>query len=180
MTWPSALHNKSLVLIGYRGVGKTSVGRRVADRLAVEFVDSDEWVQRSGGMTIAAIFAAQGEPRFRELEAAAVSDALATAGRLISIGGGAVLRSETRVLLRARAFCIWLTAPADEIARRLAADPESGATRPALTTLSPAAEHDRLLAERAPLYRAVADATVETAGRTIDAVCDEVISRIGG
>lgn len=156
------------------------MGQRLAARLAVEFFDTDELVQRGAGRTISAIFGEFGEARFRELEAAALAGALSQPGRVVSAGGGAMLRVESRDLLRARGVCVWLTAPIDELSRRLAHDASSPANRPPLTDLAPAAEIARLLEERTPIYAAVADATVETAGRTIDAVCDEVLAAISG
>lgn len=180
MTVREVLRTRSLVLIGIRGVGKSSVGRRLAGRLGIEFIDTDELVQRSAGKTISAIFGEEGEARFREFEAAAVASALSQPGRVVGVGGGAVLRAESRDLLRERAFCLWLTAPVDELSRRLAHDVRSPLNRPPLTDLAPAAEIARLLEERTPLYAAVADATVETAGRTIDAVCDDILAAIGG
>ncbi len=180
MTHSPAGRPRLLALIGLRGVGKSAVGVRLAARLGLEFVDTDDLVQRRAGKSIAAIFADEGEARFRELEAAAVADAVSRPGRIVSVGGGAILRAESRQLLRARAICIQLTAPVDELARRLAHDAQSSATRPALTDLPPEAEIARLFEQRAPLYAEIAHATVETAGRTIDAVCDEVLAAISG
>lgn len=178
MTGPPVLRARPLVLIGSRGVGKTAVGARLAARLAVAFIDTDAVIQAAAGQSIAAIFSERGEPLFREIEAAAVAEAIARPNRIVSVGGGAVLRQETRRLLRLRAFCVWLTADSVELARRLSADPQSAATRPALTGHAPEIEIAQLAEQRAPLYAEVADATVETTGLTIDAVCDEVLAAI--
>lgn len=163
---------RGLALIGARGTGKTSVGRIVADRLGLPFADADRELERRAGRTIAAIFAEQGEPAFRDLEEAILGALTAQAGLVLATGGGAVLREANRRLLRRFGWVVWLTAEPDILAGRLRSDPGS---RPALTAAGTLAEVAAVLAARTPLYREVADAIVETAGRTPAEVADAVL-----
>jgi len=168
----------NLVLIGYRGCGKTTVGRIVAQRLAWTFVDTDELIEHAAGRNIARIFAENGEPAFRELEAVAVQQAIRGTRHVVSVGGGAVLREENRLHIGAGGFCVWLTAPAEELHRRLVADPRSSAQRPALTAQPGLDEIKNLLAKRTPLYEAVAHRIVDTTGRALDDVVNDVLDSI--
>ena len=142
-----------VVLIGLRGSGKTTVGRRLAAALGWPFVDADEEVTRRTGRTVAAIFAADGEPAFRDLEAAVVRDLAGRPGHVLAVGGGAVLRADTRAALAGHAV-VYLRADPDTLHRRTAADPATAATRPSLTPLSGLDEARALHAVRDPIYRA--------------------------
>lgn len=146
-----------VVLLGYRGSGKTSAGRLLADRLWSSFVDTDEMIVRSAGRSIRELFETVGERGFRELEAAALREALSSKHEVVAIGGGAVLREENRALLLAdRRKRVYLRCDPAELLRRIQADPKTVADRPALTSLGGGIEEvTRLLGEREPLYRAV-------------------------
>src|SRR5579862_4773618 len=121
----------SIVLIGYRGSGKTTIGRRLADRLWWKFVDTDEMVVKQAGKTIKEIFEAEGEERFRALESAAIGDALKLDEHVIALGGGAVMREENRAALAAGGHkIIYLKADAEALHQRIHSDPETAATRP--------------------------------------------------
>lgn len=173
---------RRLVLVGYRGAGKTTVSRVVAARLQADFVDLDERIEATAGMTVREIFEQSGEAAFREMESAALQSVLAdetrTTRSVLSVGGGAVLRAENRRLLREHCVCVWLEAPVDELTRRLERDGRSATLRPALTNLDPADEARRLLEQRAPLYAEVAQARVQTLGRTVEQVANEVLALI--
>ena len=151
----------SLVLVGARGSGKTSVGKRVAKELGLPFFDTDRLVTDTDGRTIPEIFSADGEERFRELEVAALVAALASGPAVVATGGGIVLRPENRARLCGAGLVVWLTAPAGVLHARIAGDEN----RPALTALGPLEEITELLARREPLYREVADSICDT-GRT--------------
>lgn len=168
----------NLILIGYRGSGKSSVGRRVASELGWAFIDTDDLIEATAGKTIAEIFETQGEPAFRETEARAVEQAVAGRRRVVSVGGGAVLSEQNRTRLRAAGICIWLTAPPEELYRRLQGDPDGSARRPALTDAGGLEEVRRVLAFRRPLYEAVADRVVDTAGKTAAAAAREVLALV--
>lgn len=162
-----------LALVGYRGTGKSTVGRLLADRLDRPFVDADREIEARAGRTIRAIFAEQGEPAFRDLEELVLAELADLPGAILAAGGGAVLRASNREALRRVGFVVRLLADPDAIARRIEADPSE---RPALTILGTLGEIRRVLIEREPLYREAADAEVDTDGRSPEQVADAVIS----
>jgi shikimate kinase len=171
-----AMSGPHLVLIGLMGAGKTTVGRRAAARLSRDFVDTDDIVVAHAGTSIAEIFRAGGEPRFRALERVAVADACASPAPLvIACGGGAVLDPENRRVLRAAGVVVWLRAPAALLAARVG----DGAARPLL-------EHDaagtlaRLEQLREPAYEAAAHTVVDVDGLDVDAVTDAVLEAYEG
>ena len=142
------------VLVGLSGTGKTSVGRRIAALLNRPFIDTDEEIEERTGRTVRGIFAADGEPAFRELEAKVMADLLAAAEPcVIAAGGGAVVTGSTRKLLQQPdVFVVWLTATPEFLASRTA----KKAHRPLLDGDPVAALH-RLADERAAWYEEVAD-----------------------
>jgi shikimate kinase len=175
-----------IYLIGYRGTGKTSVARELAARLGYDWVDSDDVVEREAGKTIAEIFAAEGEDGFREREVRAV-DALSrpstssgSAQRpvVVALGGGAVLREESRQAICGAGPVVWLTATADTILERLAADPVTARRRPGLTSVGGRAEIEKLLVVRTPLYRQCATLVVDTEGKTPAEVADQIVANL--
>ena len=171
---------ENLILIGYRGCGKSTVGRLVARRLGWRFIDTDELIEKASGRSIASIFTADGEPAFRELERWAIEQAVEGSRRVIAVGGGAVLSEANRHRLGAAGLCIWLTAPPEELHSRLQSDPRSPSQRPPLTDLGGLEEVRRLLAARAPLYRAVADRIIDTAGLSVEELVQEVSAVVPG
>lgn len=174
-----SLREAVISLIGYRGSGKTCVGRRLAERLGWEFVDTDEVIQQQVGRTIREIFEADGERAFRKLEAGVLEQVLAGRERVISAGGGAVLARRNRRALRGAGPCIWLTAPAEELARRIEADERSATQRPSLTGQAGLAEIEMMLQTRLPVYEATADHVVSTADRSPDQVVETILNRLG-
>lgn len=164
---------RPVFLIGYRGVGKSTVGERLAARLGWRALDADVELERRAGRSIADIFAAEGEPHFRDLEAALLAELAATTDTVVSLGGGAVLREENRRALAAGRV-VWLTAPAEVLAERLAADPTTAARRPNLTAQGGLAEIRTLLAAREPLYRACAEFTLDAAAHSPDELAERI------
>ena len=161
-----------LILLGPRGSGKTTLGRLVAARWGVPLVDLDAEIMRTAGRSIAAIFADGGEAVFRDLESAALADALAR-DAVVATGGGVVVREANRRRLAASAAPrVFLYADPHVLWRRIAADPATAATRPALTAHAGEHEVRHLLGIRLPLYRAVATREVDV-GR---ATCDELLA----
>ena len=161
---------RHLVLIGMMGVGKSSVGRRIALRLGRQFLDTDRLVEDEAGCTVAEIFAAEGEPAFRALENAAVRRALESHPyAVIAFGGGAVLEPANRGLARELALVVWLQAPARELARRVSASMRrsGGTARPLLNRgRSPEQVLEDLARQREEAYRATAHVLVDTSGRS--------------
>lgn len=160
------------VLIGAPGAGKSTVGRRVATRLALPFTDSDREIEERAGMSVADIFVTQGEEAFRDLEAATVAELLGSSDGIVSLGGGAVLRPETRTALAGHRV-VWLRvgvpAAASRVGMNTARPLLLGNVRGTLTAL---------LAERNPVYAKVATDTVDTDGRSVGAVVDSVVEAL--
>lgn len=166
-------------LIGFRGCGKTSVARRLAALLNCECVDTDAVIEEASQRNVRDVFELEGEAGFRKLESTALAAALyvtpATTPdrrfvRVVSVGGGAVLLEENRARLRAAAICVWLTAAPATIIARLQADPRTSSLRPALTDMPLDEEVRTLLAQREPLYAALAAITIDTTKVTLDDV----------
>jgi shikimate kinase len=162
-----------VVLVGVPGSGKTTVGRRLAERLGVGFRDSDADVELVAGKPISDIFVDDGESAFRELERAAVAAALDEHDGVLALGGGAVLDAGTRRRL-ARHHVVFLDVGLTDAAARTGMNRD----RP-LLLLNPRAELKRMLDERRSLYLSVATSTVDTAGRASDDVVEAVLAVVG-
>ncbi len=163
------------VLVGLPGVGKSSVGARLASRLSLPFADSDELVVQATGRSVAAIFAAEGEVGFREREAAVVLEALSGFGGVLALGGGAVTTERVRqALAEAAVPVVLLTAAEPDLLRRLARGRHS---RPVLAG-DLATRLATLAVERAELYRQVCTFSVDTGGRSVAAAAELVLREL--
>lgn len=161
----------NLVLIGYRGTGKSVVARLLGKRLGLRVIGLDEEIMRRAGQSIPELVAQQGWDHFRDLESEVVRDTAAQDGLIIDCGGGVIERPANITVLRAHGHLIWLTASVATIVGRI----QSSAGRPALTVgRSFTEEVAEVLAQRIPKYAAAADLTVETDGRTPEAVADAI------
>lgn len=160
------------VLIGAPGAGKSTVGRKVATALGLAFTDTDALVEERAGMTVAELFVAEGEPAFRQREEDAVASALEGDG-VVSLGGGAIMSPVTRERLRGHRV-IWLQVGLSDAATRVGLN----TARPLLLG-NVRQTMGRLLEERTPLYAEVATVTIDTAGRPIRAVLDDVLEAVG-
>jgi shikimate kinase len=161
-----------LVLIGPPGAGKSTIGRLVAKRLGVLFSDTDEMVEASAGRSVSDIFVVDGEPTFRELERAAVVEALQRPG-VVALGGGAVMDPRTEADLAGHAV-VFLDVRIADAAGRVG----FGASRP-LLSVNPRAQWTSLMTERRPVYTRVARVRVDTAGREPGDIADEVLTHVG-
>ena len=167
-----------VVLVGFMGSGKSSVGRELSRRFSAPFVDVDERIESASGSPIRDLFAREGEPAFREREKAALRDALSVKGCVIATGGGAFSDVENRLLLRSYAPVVYLEATVETLLERLAGD----LGRPLLRGEDREEVVRELLSRRVPGYR-TADVTVRTDGRTVEEVAGQVadwIDRTGG
>lgn len=171
----------SLLLIGYRGSGKTTLGRALARRLGWPFVDLDQRIVERAGLSIRRIFEQHGEPHFRQLETAALVEALRLKDHVLSLGGGAVLAEvNQRAIADAGYPVIYLRADADELHRRITADPTTAEQRPGLTHLGGSVDEIRhLLQIREPIYRQVMTMELDVQGMPIERLVDDVLSRLG-
>ncbi|HJQ80123.1 MAG TPA: shikimate kinase [Lacipirellulaceae bacterium] len=167
-----------IFLIGYRGTGKSTVARHLAERLGYDSVDADAEIERRAGKSIAAIFADNGEAAFRDLESQLVAELSGLRRSVIALGGGAVLRESNRIAIRDAGPVVWLTAPVDVIVARLAADPATAGRRPNLTKTGGRDEIETLLTERTPIYGQCATLVVNTDGKTCAQVADEIAANL--
>ncbi|TLM98589.1 shikimate kinase [bacterium] len=168
----------NLVLTGFMGTGKTTVGKRVARELGMKFVDTDKEIEKITGLTVSEIFSGYGEVRFRSEELAAVRRLAQGDNQVIATGGGVVLNRENMTLLRANGVVVCLMATPEVIYERV----RRKRNRPLLATADPEATINKLLQERDSYYRA-ADGVVDTSGKSPEKVRDEIIaifkSRLG-
>ena len=166
---------KNLVLIGFMGAGKTSVGKELAELLGCALYDTDQETERRAGMAISDIFRLQGEENFRKMETDTLRDLLEQAGQnggytVISAGGGLALREENQRLLREHAVCIYLKTSPEQVLLRLQGD----TTRPLLQGGNVREKVEELLAARGPVYEKAADITADTDGRTPGEIAREI------
>jgi shikimate kinase len=169
----AALGARCIVLIGMMGAGKSTIGRRMAARLKLPFVDADTEIEAAAGMSIPDIFEAHGEPHFRDGEARVIARLLDSGPAVVATGGGAFMREETRNRIRDKAVSIWLKADAEVIMRRV----RRRADRPLLHTADPEGTVDRLLGEREPVYRG-ADIMVLSRDVPHEKIVDECIEAL--
>lgn len=161
-----------VLLVGFMGAGKSTVGRLVAHKTGMPFVDLDSSIEAADGRTIARIFAEDGEVGFRRQESAALSGLAEIPDSVIACGGGVVTSDENRKLLGSLGKVIYLRVTVDEMLARVGDDPR----RPLLSGGGGVIAATSLLGAREALYAAVSDLVVDTVGRTPDAVADEIVA----
>jgi len=169
----AALGRRSIVLVGMMGAGKSTIGRRLAGRLRLPFLDADIEIEAAASMSIPEIFETRGEPYFRDGEARVIARLLDSGPAVLATGGGAFMREETRTRIRDKAVSIWLKADVDIIMKRV----KRRADRPLLQTEDPAATVSRLLEQREPVYRS-ADLTIWSRDVPHERIVDECIEAL--
>jgi shikimate kinase len=161
-------------LIGMPGCVKTTVGRQLAKRLDVRFVDTDRVIEQRLGESIRSFFEREGEARFRDIEQAVVDEITSAADGVVATGGGVVLREPNRIALHARTTVVYLRSTPEELYRRLRHDTE----RPLLQVKDPLARLRALYAERDPLYQATAHFAVETGRPSIPTLANMILMQL--
>ncbi|MFM8290018.1 MAG: shikimate kinase [Planctomycetaceae bacterium] len=162
-----------VTLIGYRGSGKSTLAPELSRRLGCPALDADVLLEQRAGMTIREIFDREGEPGFRRRETALLADLLTGPPCVLAAGGGAVLNAETRTRMRAAGPVVWLQAPVQTLAQRIAGDPSTAGRRPNLAG-GGEAEIVQLLAAREPLYRECATLALSVEGQSVTELADQV------
>jgi shikimate kinase len=171
----AALGRRSIVLVGMMGAGKSSVGRRLAQRIGLAFVDADIEIEKAAGMSIPDIFAVHGEPDFRGGEARVIARLLEGGPQVLATGGGAFLNPGTRAAIAAKGISVWLKAEPEVLLKRI----KRRHDRPLLATEDPAATVRELVAARYPVY-AEAALTVQSRDVPHEKIVDEIIEALAG
>ncbi|MGE0212367.1 MAG: shikimate kinase [Parvibaculaceae bacterium] len=166
----ASLGARSIVLVGLMGAGKSTVGRRLAHRLSIPFIDADAEIEAAAAKTIAEIFADHGEPFFREGERKVIARLLEAGPQVLATGGGAFMNSETRENIRRNGISVWLRAGLPLLMKRV----RKRQTRPLLFGDDPEGVMQRLMDERHPIY-AEADITVDSRDTSHQAVVAELL-----
>lgn len=168
------LGGRNIVLVGMMGAGKSSIGKRLADRLGLQFVDADAEIEAAAGKTIPEIFAEHGEAYFREGERRVIGRILDGSGQVLATGGGAFMNADTRAYIAERAVSVWLKAELDVLMHRV----RKRSNRPLLRTPDPEATMRGLMDQRHPVY-ALADVIVHSREVPHEFIVGEIISGLG-
>jgi shikimate kinase len=164
------LDGHAIVLVGLMGAGKTTVGRRLAEKLGLAFVDADHEIELAAGQTIPEIFAQHGETYFRDGERKVIARLLENGAQVLATGGGAFMNADTRATIRRHGIAIWLRADFDLLMRRV----RRRSNRPLLDNADPEAVMRKLIEERYPIY-AEADLTVDSRDIAHAAIVNTII-----
>ena len=152
----------NIVLIGFRCSGKTSIGKRLADKLDMAFIDTDEEIEDEAGLSVAEIVEQWGWHRFRDMEADIVQWVSSMDNQVVATGGGVVLDDENIRHLKANGYLVWLNAAAPILKQRMIGDPRSVEGRPGLTEAGSVNELGAVLDSRIPLYRGASDLVIDS------------------
>lgn len=169
----SPMAERSIVLVGLMGAGKSTVGRRLASVLRLPFHDADQEIETAAGCSISDFFERYGEPAFRDGERKVIARLLAGPRHVLATGGGAFMDPTTRALIKAQGLSVWLRANIDLLMERVTKRP----TRPLLKNDDPRGTMERLMAERYPVY-AEADITVDSNGGPHDTVVQQIVAQL--
>jgi shikimate kinase len=165
----------NLYLVGMMGAGKTTIGRLLARRLKLRFIDCDHEIERRCGVKVPLIFEIEGEPGFRARESQVLADLTTLEGVVLATGGGAVLADDNRQRLSARGTVIYLCAKPEDLYERVRQD----RNRPLLATPDPLSRLHQLYVQRDPLYRGVADVVVDTGRQTVQSLARSLTEQLG-
>ncbi len=166
----------NIILIGFRGTGKTTIGKMLAQRLGKEFVDADEYLEQKEGKTVKDIFAEGGEKLFREIETEVIAELCLSDNRVVATGGGVILREENVKTLKKSGIIILLEADTDTIYKRIHRDARTEQRRPSLTNRGAYEEIEYLLEYRRPLYDKTADFVINTTSMPATDAANKIIT----
>lgn len=168
--------DRHIILIGFMGAGKTTVGKRLAEMLSRRLLDMDSMIEETAGMSVSRIFDVMGEEAFRRIESEVLVDLAASEeAAVVSTGGGVPLREENRKALREMGLVVYLRVDPDTVLERLADD----TSRPLLAGADKRERVESLLAIRDPIYRETAQRTVAAAGRSPEEIAREIADMVG-
>ena len=169
----------NIVLIGYRGTGKTSVGITLSKRLGKAFCDTDDYIQKKAKRPISDMVSAEGWAFFRAKEKEAIREVSCFDDCVIAAGGGAVLDAENVENLKRNGVVVLLEATIQTIHKRMRCDKRTDQQRPGLTGKDPYKEIEKVLELRRPFYQRAMDFSVDTTSKSIDQVFDEIVQKLG-
>ncbi len=165
---------KNIILIGYRCTGKTSVGKELAHRLELPFIDTDDLIVKEAGMPVDEIVRKGGWPLFRKKEQEVIRYLASTENSIIALGGGSLEHPENRDILKKNGLFVWLTADVKTIVERMCSDQKNDDQRPPLSDEDLEAETTAMTQKREPVYRRLADLTIDVSKKGLDAVADVI------
>ena len=168
----------NIVLIGYRGAGKSTVGKKLAARLQMRFVDTDDLIEERNGTSINDIVKSQGWDHFRRLEKSIIEEISKGDHLIIAPGGGAVLDADNVMALRRNGFIIWLKADQQALLKRMDQDPETYTRRPTLTGKGTLEELEEMISLREPFYERASEIQLDTSMLDVDAVVENILALI--
>lgn len=166
----------NIILIGFRGTGKTTIGRILAQRLNKEFIDADEYLEQKEGKTIKDLFVEGGEKLFREIESKIIAEVCLIDNRVIATGGGVILEEGNVKILRKNGITILLESDADTVHKRIRDDLNTQHRRPSLTNHNACQEIEFLLEYRKPFYDKAADFVLNTANISAEEAVNKIMS----
>ncbi len=169
----STLGSQSITIVGLMGAGKSVIGRKVASKLKIPFVDADAEIEKAAKMTVADIFASYGEPEFRRLEKSVIKRVLESGPQILATGGGAYMDDETRAIIGQNGISLWLSADIDLLMQRVS----KKTTRPLLRNPDPRGVMEDLINERYPVY-GLADLEVASQDVSKDEMTNNMISAL--
>ena len=170
----------NLILIGYRGSGKSAVGRRLADRLKMKFLDTDDLIEERQGVPINDIVKSHGWGHFRKLEATIIKEISNGDHLIIAPGGGAVLDTDNVRALRKNGIIIWLKADRETLLERMNEDPGTNRQRPTLTGKGTSKEIKEVMSLREPIYQQVSEIQIDTSTLDVEAVVENILTVLKG
>ncbi len=162
---------ENIILVGFMGTGKSTIGRSLSQTLSYPVIDTDQLIEKQQGRSIPKIFEEEGEEAFRDMETALLKSLQDQSGHIISTGGGIIVREENRALLRKMGYVVWLVASPEEIHNRTSRN----SNRPLLNNEDPAGTIRKLLELRIPLYKKCAHLAIETNQLNFDEITTGII-----